>query len=67
MTVCFVSTPNVQWTHKPFFFLGLACLLNKPKIKAQIWLVYKQINMNMYFYRTKSELCMNNLIQPTLE
>ena len=29
-----------------FFGLGSTRLLNKSKIKAQAWFVYKQINMN---------------------
>ena len=32
-----------------FFCLGLACLLNEPKNKAQAWLIYKQTNMNKLF------------------
>ena len=37
-----------------FFYLGLACLLNKPKIKAQVWLIYKQTNMNKIFIEPSS-------------
>ena len=32
-----------------FFWLGLVCLLNEPKTKAQAWLIYKQKNMNKLF------------------
>ena len=32
-----------------FFCLGSACLLNKPKITAQAWLIYTQTNMNKLF------------------
>ena len=32
-----------------FFCLSSACLSNKPKIKAQAWLIYKQMNMNELF------------------
>ena len=39
------------------FFLGLACLLNKPKIKAQTELVYKQTNMNELFIEP-SPICL---------
>ena len=34
-----------------FFCSGLACLLNKPKTKAQAWLIYKQTNMNEFFIK----------------
>ena len=44
---CFVSSPIV---HK-FFFLGSTCLLNKPKTKAQAWIIYKQMNMNELFIK----------------
>ena len=60
-STCFVSSLIV---HKQFFFfffllkLGLfACLSNKPKIKAQVWLIYKQMNMNELFI----ELSLNYL------
>ena len=32
-----------------FFCLGSTCLSNKPKTKAQFWLIYKQTNMNELF------------------
>ena len=32
-----------------FFCLGLACLLNESKTKTQVWLIYKQANMNKLF------------------
>ena len=34
-----------------FFCSGLACLSNKPKTKAQAWLIYKQTNMNELFIK----------------
>ena len=37
-----------------FFCLDLACLLNKFEIKAQVWLIYKQTNMNMFFIKSNS-------------
>ena len=37
-----------------FFYLGSACLLNKLKIKAQAWLIYKQTNMNNFFIKPSS-------------
>jgi len=46
-STCFLSSPIVhEPIHEQFFFLGSAHFLNKPKIKAQAWLVYKQTNMN---------------------
>ena len=47
-STCFVSSLIV---HEQFFFfcLSSACLSNKPKIKAQAWLIYKQMNMNELF------------------
>ena len=39
---CFVSSLIAH----EFFCLGSACLLNKPKIKAQTWLIYKQKNVS---------------------
>ena len=44
---CFVSSPIVH----NFFFLGSTCLLNKPKTKAQAWIIYKQMNMNELFIK----------------
>ena len=38
-----------ELVHEQFFCLGSACLLNKPKTKAQVLLIYKQINMNKLF------------------
>ena len=35
-----------EFVHKQFFFLSSACLSNKPKTKVQVWLIYKQTNMN---------------------
>ena len=26
--------------HEQYFYLSLTCLLNKPKIEAQVWIVY---------------------------
>ena len=47
---CFISSLIVhELVCEQFFFLGSACLLNKPKIKAQVLLIYKQINMNKLF------------------
>ena len=34
-----------------FFCLSSACLLNEPKTKAQVWLIYKQTNMNKLFIK----------------
>lgn len=45
-----------------YFCLGLACLLNKYKTKAQAWLIYKQTNMNKFFYQVESKFFMNNLV-----
>lgn len=45
-----------------FFCLVSACLLNKFKTKAQVWLIYKQINMNEVFIVPKLELFMNDLV-----
>ena len=36
-----------------FFFLGLACLLKKHKIKAQSWFVYKQITWTTFSKKQK--------------
>ena len=33
-----------------FICLNLTCLLNKHKIKTQTWLVYKETNINEFFY-----------------
>ena len=46
---CFVSSPIVH--NFFFFFLGSTCLLNKPKTKAQAWIIYKQMNMNELFIK----------------
>ena len=47
---CFISSLIVhELVREQFFFLGTACLLNKPKTKAQALLIYKQINMNKLF------------------
>ena len=40
-----------MFTNK-FFCSGLACLSNKPKTKAQAWLIYKQTNMNELFIKS---------------
>ena len=39
-----------MFTNK-FFCSGLAFLSNKPKTKAQAWLIYKQTNMNELFIK----------------
>ena len=53
MNLCldwFVSSLIVhELVREQFFCLGSACLLNKPKTKAQVLLIYKQINMNKLF------------------
>ena len=36
-----------------FFYLSSACLLNKPKTKAQTCFIYKQTNMNEQINRVK--------------
>ena len=46
------SSRAYSWTN--FFYLGSACLLNKPKIKAQAWLIYKQTSMNKLFIKSSS-------------
>ena len=38
--------------HKQIFCLDSACLLNKPKTKAQAWFIYKQTNMNELFIKS---------------
>ena len=51
MLELFCIKPNgsraCSWTN--FFCLGSACLLNESKTKAQVWLIYKQTNMNEFF------------------
>ena len=54
-STCFVLSPIVhEFVQKQFFFLSSACLSNKPKTKAQAWLIYKQTNMNELFIKLSS-------------
>ena len=61
---CFVSNLIAhEIVHEQFFFcLGSVYLLHEPKIKAQAWVIYKQINMNKFFYWVEFELFMIGLV-----
>ena len=45
-----------------FFCLGLACLLNESKIKAQAWVIYKQNKHELTFYQANAKLSMIGLV-----
>ena len=44
---CFVSNLIAhELVRELIFFFGLGLSINKPKTKVQVWLIFKQINMN---------------------
>ena len=51
---CFVSSLIAHLFMNNLFRLGLACLLNQPETKAQVWLIYKQTNINELFIELNS-------------
>ena len=64
---CFVFSQAVSWfiiiiIIIIFFCLGLPHLLNKPKTKSRTWLIYKQTNVNKFFFQTNNELFINDLV-----
>ena len=55
-SACFVSSPVVyELIYEQIFFgLSSVCLSDKPKTKAQVKLIYKQMNMNELFIERSS-------------
>ena len=52
---CFVSNLIAhELVRELIFFFGLGLSINKPKTKVQVWLIFKQINMNQLFIESSS-------------
>ena len=49
LNCCVSSLIAHELVCEQFFWLDLACLLNEPKTKAQVWLIYKQTKINKLF------------------